>query len=137
MPPERLAEQKEEIYAAWVADLVALKEKMFTLSSLGETNVDGKPAVGVKVSSKGHRDINLYFDKETGLLAKSETRVKDEMLGGQEVGQETFYSDYKEVQGVKVAMKAVIKRDGKLYVEADTTEYIPAEKLDDNLFLKP
>ena len=26
-------------------------------------------AVGVKVSQKGHRDVNLFFDKDKGLLS--------------------------------------------------------------------
>jgi hypothetical protein len=33
--------------------------------------------VGVRVQSNGHRDIDLYFDKESGLLVKTESRILD------------------------------------------------------------
>ena len=32
-------------------------------------------AVGVRVASKGQKDVSLYFNKETGLLAKVERRT--------------------------------------------------------------
>jgi hypothetical protein len=135
MDNEALAEAKEEAYSEWIATLVPLKGKAFHLAPLGEVAIDKRPAPGVRVSSKDHRDTNLYFDKETGLLVKTETRVTDD--DGQEVTEETFLSDYQEVQGTKQAMKFTIKRDGKLYLEGAVTEYQLAEKLDDGVFAKP
>jgi hypothetical protein len=132
---EDLAKAKEEAYAEWVATLVPLTDKKFSLSPLGEINIDKRPALGVKVSSKGHGDVDLYFDKETGLLVKTEARVKDD--SDQEVTEETFLSDYKEVQGTKQATKLTIKRDGKLYLEGEVSDYQLAEKLDDSVFAKP
>jgi hypothetical protein len=50
--------------------VVLLKDKDFTLAAADEIQVNGKPALGVKVSYKGQPDVTLYFDKESGLLAK-------------------------------------------------------------------
>jgi hypothetical protein len=61
--------------------------------------------------------------------------VKDD--NDQEVTEESFFSDYKEVQGTKQAMKFTTKRDGKPYLEGEITEYHPAEKLDDSVFAEP
>jgi hypothetical protein len=130
-----LAEAREEAYAEWVATLVPLKDKKFRLAPLGEVAVDGRPALGIKVSREGHRDVNLYFDREMSLLVKTETRVKDD--DGQEVTEETFLSDYKEVQDTKQAMKVKVKRDGKLYLEIEVTDCQLAEQLDDSVFAKP
>jgi hypothetical protein len=104
---------------------------------LPEAKVGDRAAVGVKVSSAGHRDVDLYFDKMSGLLVKSETRVKAEEMDGKEVSQETVFTEFKEIDGAKVATKFVIKRDGKPYVEAELTDLKPAAKLDDKLFAKP
>jgi hypothetical protein len=136
MSKDEVAEAKEQAFAGWVATLAPLKDKQFTLATTGETTIEKKTALGVKVSSKGHRDVDLYFDKETGLLIKSETRVKDDG-SGQEVSEETFYEDYKEVQGTKQAMKFATKRDGKLFLELDITELTLADKLDASTFAKP
>ena len=134
---DQIAEAKEECYVGWVSSLLPLKDKAFQLSPLGEVKVDGKPAVGVRVSHKGHRDINLFFDKESGLLVKRESVIKDFMADGKEVTQETLFSNYKEVKGAKFPMKVVLNRDGKKYVESEMTEIEPKEKIDDAVFAKP
>jgi hypothetical protein len=135
MDKDQLDEAKEQARTGWVATLVPLKDKQFTLATTGEIEIGKRPALGVKVSSKGHRDVDLYFDKETGLLVKTEARAKDE--GGKEVTNETFYADYKDVQGVKQAMKVTVKRDGTLYVEGEVSEYQLGESLDASVFAKP
>jgi hypothetical protein len=135
MDADRLASQKETMYAGTVAKLIGLNDKAYTLTPLGETKVDKTPAVGVRVSRKDHKDVNLYFDKEKGFLIKSEFRIKDDQ--GQEVNQETFYSDYKETDGLKAPSKLTIKRDGTLYVEGESFDFKYSESLDDKLFKEP
>jgi hypothetical protein len=135
MDKDELAEAKEQAYAGWVATLVPLKDKAFTLASIGEVEIEKKPALGVKVTSKDHRVVDLFFDKATGHLVKSETRVKDD--GGQEVNEETFFGEYKAMDGLNVSMKFTVKRDGKLYLEGELTEVQFADKQDDSVFGKP
>jgi hypothetical protein len=135
MNEDQVVEAKADMYAGRVATLVPLKSKDFTLAPLGEEKVNGQDAVGIKVSSKGHGDINLYFDKSSGLLVKSQRRIKD--MDGQETDQETLNSDFKDVDGIKHAAKITINRDGKKYVELEVSEYKFVDKLDDSLFAKP
>lgn len=136
-PKEFLDEQKEVMYADWLATLVPLKGKEFKLAPLGESTVEGKPAVGIRVSSKDHRDVSLYFDKASGQLVKSATTVKSREKGGQEVSQEKIFLEYGDVQGTKTLLKHVTKRDGTLYLESTHAEVKRLEKLDDGLFAKP
>jgi hypothetical protein len=138
MTKEMVAEAREQMYAARVTRLLPLSGTDFKLSPLGEVKVGDRPAVGVRVESKNHRDISLFFDKDKGLLLKSETRAKDVQGGGDtEFTVETVYGDYKKVDGVQVPHNVTIKRDGKLFVENEITEAKLAEKLDDSLFAKP
>jgi hypothetical protein len=132
---DELADEKHGLYAGHVESLVPLKDKKFKLAPLGEVKVNDKDAVGVCVSSKDHPDVNLYFDKKTHLLVKTETRVSDQ---GKEVNQETFHSDYKMVDGKMHAFKLTIMRDGKRFVEGDLAEIrIHTQKLDDSIFAPP
>jgi hypothetical protein len=139
MDKDVLAEQQEQSHANWVAYVNPAALKHHELSLVGEAQIDSRPAVGVRAVSKGHRDLNLYFDKETGLLLKGEWRVKDTqgLQGGKEVTQEVFPSDYKEINGVKRAMKVIIKWDGKPYVDAEMSDFQFVDKLDDDVFAKP
>jgi len=134
---DKIAEVKEEQYADRVTSLYPLvKDKAFKLEPLGEVKVEGKAAIGIRVSHKGHLDINLFFNKESGFLVRSERPVKDDMTD-KEVTQEEFYSDYKEVDGVKHPMKVVINRDGKKYVDGTISDFEVKDKIDDAEFAKP
>lgn len=137
MSKEALAEAREQMNAARIAHLSVLTEKEYKLSSLGDSKVGDRAAVGIRVEHAGYRDVSLFFDKENNLLLKSETRGKDLMRGGDEYTAETLYGDYKKSNGVMSARKITIKRDGKLFVEAENKEVKFSEKLDDSVFDKP
>ncbi len=53
------------------------------------------------------------------------------------VKQETFFSDDKEVEGIQIPGKIVMKPDGKLYVEAEIKDPKPTDKIDAKVFAKP
>jgi hypothetical protein len=131
-----LAEARELAWCEWVSTLIPIKAPAFSLAIVGEAIIDNRPAIGITASSQNHRDVNLFFDKESGLLAKTEKRVKDE-TSGQEVTEETLLSEYKAVQGTKQATKFIVKRDGKLYSEGEVSDFQLTEKLDDGVFAKP
>ena len=106
------------------------------MAPLGEVKVDGQPALGIRVSSKGHRDVNLYFDKAKGLLVKVETRDVD-LLTGQEVTTEKIMSDYKEVGGLLRPSKVRVLRDGKKLMDLEMEEVKLVDKFDKEFFDKP
>jgi hypothetical protein len=133
---EQLAEEKENLYFNSVTLLAPLKGKNFKLGLLPSIKIDGKVAVGINVAAKGHRDIKLYLDKETGLPLRAERKVRD-LENKKDVTEETTFTDYKEINGIKVAMKYSVKRDGKPHADAAMTEAKVQEKLDDKLFGKP
>jgi len=65
MPPEALAEFKEQKYAEDLDRLLFVKQDRYGLGLLDEVKVQGRgPAVGVQVKCKGHRDVKLYFDQK-------------------------------------------------------------------------
>ncbi|HEV3444277.1 MAG TPA: hypothetical protein VG099_06515 [Gemmataceae bacterium] len=131
-----LEEMKENLYAMWLTTLTPLSDKSFLLTPQGESKSAERPVLGVKIAQKGHRDVLLYFDKDTWLLAKSSTKAKNVFLGGLEFEAEDTYSDYKEFDGVKRAMKMKQVR-GKMVVEITFSDYKLCDKLSDELFVKP
>ena len=137
MGKEELAEEKEKLLARQVASLYPLKDKSFQLALLGEAKVGEKPAVGIRVSKKGHRDIKLYFDKESGMLVKYEHMTKDYQAGSDEYLESTIFQEYKTAKGILVATKILIQKNGNRLVEAQMTSFEPLEKLDNSLFQRP
>jgi hypothetical protein len=128
----------QQAHVERVTNLVALKDKSYKLSPLGEMKVGDHDAVGVQVTKKDCRDVNLYFDKKTHLLVKAEYRAV-ELIGKQEVQQEKLYYNYKKTEGgLMVPGRLVVNNDGKKFLEMDITEMTPMESpFDDNVFAKP
>jgi hypothetical protein len=134
-PEGVLPMMKSGLYALQMVHLLPdLKGKEFTLSDLGDVKVGDKPALGIGVSHKDHKDVSLFFDKETGLPAKSEVRVSDP--SGKEITIEYLYSDYKDADGIKHPMKITIKVDGKEFV-LELSEVKSKDKVEESGFAKP
>jgi hypothetical protein len=133
---DELNEERESVYSDWATMLAPLKDKAFQLSLLPEIKVDDRAAVGLQVMHRDHRNLKLYFDKENMLLVKYEMQVKD-VENDKQVLEEVYLSDYKDVQGVKQAMKFIIKWDGKPQWDVFVTEVKLLDKLEDKHFEKP
>ena len=134
-PDGELPMMKSALYAMRMPHLLPdLKGKEFTLSNLGEVKVGDKPALGIGVAHKDRKDVSLFFDKETGLPAKSEVHITDP--SGKELTIEYLYSDYKDADGIKHPMKITIKADGK-EIDLELSEIKSKDKVEDSEFAKP
>jgi hypothetical protein len=135
--PDQLAPVRADTYAATLAMRPhLLTGKEYTLAALGEVQIDGRPAVGVRVGRKGWPDVNLFYDRDSGLPIKGEVRVTDPGTA-REVNDECFLSEYREFNGLKHYTKLVWKRDGADYVDREMTDVRWHERLDDALFARP
>jgi hypothetical protein len=56
---------------------------------------------------------------------------------GKEVLNESYFKNYKLVEGVRTPTTIIMKQDGKLFVEANITDLKAVGKLDDSVFAKP
>ncbi len=136
MDEKTLDAMKEVLHGMQIMRMAFTKDKNCEFSPLGEIKVNDQPAVGVKVSAKDHKEVNLYFDKKTGLLAKMEHQTIDAMTG-KEVAEERIVTEYQEIDKVQAAKKVVINREGKKYLEVEITDLKSLEKLGDEEFGKP
>jgi hypothetical protein len=130
-----VAEMRGRLRMDRIVRLTALlSDKAFTLEALGESKIHDKAVVGVKVKVKNERDVKLFFDKETGLLVKSD-RILEE--SGKEVVQEEHYSEFKDIGGYTQPTKFVVFRGGKRLMEAELVDVKYLDKVDETLFTKP
>jgi hypothetical protein len=132
---ELLAELQEEAYAQWVSLLVPLaKDTDFNLAPLPKTKVNDRPAVGIKVTRKARPDISLYFDTENKLLVKVSRKGKE---AGLDAFKEDYFSDYKEVDGVRLPFHILRMLDQKKFHDLKVASYKFLGKADDKVFSKP
>jgi hypothetical protein len=143
MPPEVRAmtrEKQEEfhhtVYVMYLSQVTPLLDKAITLAPLGESKLGDRTVVGVKAAQPGRRDVSLFFDKQTGLLAKTSSRVIDEFTM-KEVTQDTFLTGYRDRGGVKVFDRLTIQRDGKDFIIEEMSDQRMLEKVDPKQFARP
>jgi hypothetical protein len=134
MSKEGVDEVREEAYVLWLATLTPLLKDTYTLSRLPDASVDGRPVSVLKVSAKGHEDAKLYFDKSSGLLAKIERRGRE---AGVLLTKSYIFSDYKDVDGVKLPVHESQLLDGKKFIERTSATYKLLRRADDAAFSKP
>jgi hypothetical protein len=136
MEGDRLANEKRNVYLGAVATFVVpLKEKGFKVEAAAEEKVGDKPAAVLKVTGPDGKDSKLYFDKESGLPVRQVAKVVG--FDGNEYTQETTYSNYKDMGGIKKAAKYSAKRDGEKFIEMEVTEFKILDKVDPKTFEKP
>lgn len=133
---KELAQMKDMMYLDRVVRLTTLlQDKGYELQAAGESKVNDRPAVGVLVKSQGHKDVQLFFDKDSGLLVKTEHQVTNERQ--KEVRQEELYSDFRDLGGFRRPMKVVAYQDGKKTMEGELTDVKYVDRLADTEFGKP
>jgi hypothetical protein len=133
MPKSQVAELRTAVYVQNLIRLTPLlKDKKLKLATADEKEFDKRLAAGITVSSDAHKDVRLYFDKETNLLAAVERPGFDDR--GRAVEHVEIYSGYREASGLKYPGNTLIKQNGKRYVESETTEFTPLPKVDPREF---
>jgi hypothetical protein len=98
-----------------------------------ESTIDERQVRVVQGTTAGRARVKLFFDKETGLLARS-VRFVDTMVGV--VPTQVDYSDYRDVAGVKMPFKTTITwTDGQSNIEL--SEIQPNVPIDASKFTRP
>jgi hypothetical protein len=124
--------RKRQAADAWLAEVAnLLDDPIVTLTSLGQADVGGRAAVGVRVTRTGWPEARLWFDTNTHLLIKRE----DQTPAGRP--REKYLSDYTERDGIKRPTKAIVFTGGVKVAEVTTKEHRHFEKLDPALLERP
>jgi hypothetical protein len=137
MDKDAVANEKRTVYLQVIPITIVplLDGDKFKTESAGDQKVGGKDAAGVKVTPKDGKEFTLYFDKESGLPVKLVAKVVG--FQGEEFTQETTFSDYKELGGIKKATKTESKRDGSKFLEVQITEFKILDTVADKEFTEP
>lgn len=115
--------------------LVDYQAKGNKVEALGTAEVSGKPALKLKLTTKSGDVRTYYFDAATFLLLKWEGIRKS---GEQEAQVESFFTDYRNVDGMRFAFEVDTDSPGSNIVQKLTISKIELNpQIDDARFLKP
>ena len=114
-----------------------LDKKKFTVKAGDDEDVKGKKAAVLIVTPQAvKKEVKFYFDKTSGMLVKTAHQGVGPGDGGApaKVYEESFYSDFKKVNGVQVAMTMEVKHDDKKFMTVTLNNVELKEKIDDKEF---
>lgn len=133
---DALANEKRTAYLALIpVTIVPLKASGFKVETIADAPVNGKPAAGVKVTPPDGKEFSLYFDKESGLPVRLVAKVAGFM--GDEFTQDTTFSDYQDMGGIKKATKLQSKRDGEKFIDQQISDFKVLDTVDAKTFAPP
>jgi hypothetical protein len=104
----------------------SLEERGHQLAIVGKENVSGKATVCVKVTHPKHMPLKLYYDCDSGLLAKAE--LLENLWALDNVPVESIFSKHARVEGVMIPQKIVSEREGQQFREIRIKEIKLSDK---------
>jgi hypothetical protein len=131
-----VANEKRNVYLqAVAATILPLKGKEFNVETAADENIGDKPAAVLKVTTTDGKTFTISFDKASGLPVRVVATVAG--FQGQEVSQETTYSEYKDFDGIKCATKIESKRNGEKFLKLEVTDVKLLDNVDPKTFAEP
>jgi hypothetical protein len=121
---------RELLYSYWLATLLPLDDPQFKLTPLDEILLDGRAAIGVKITCENRPDVRLYFDKDAMTLVKLAREFNGRLF-------EETYDDFAELDGLVYPKKIVQYMIGNKRTEMETTEFRFLDEVDEAIFEKP
>ncbi len=109
-------------------------EKGYTTELLGKEDMEGTEVFKIKQTDKDG-DVYYYFiDAENFVLLKTSSKVK---MGESEVESETFYSNYKEFEGMMMAYSFESKTNGQTVSQINISNIELNPEIDPAIFTMP
>jgi hypothetical protein len=132
LSPEQSAQLIEQ--AGLENPLLGYRDKGYSLVLLGREDLDGIPAIKLKLTKAAGWEIYFYLDAASGLELKSTTVQKS---GAGETLQEIIFTDYKPVSGLLMPFAIENKTDGRTVARLSLTAIEINPAVDDAIFVMP
>ena len=131
-PPQFAGILKAGVQRDIVSMLLALNDNRVRGRRIADLVVEGKPVPSLEVEIAAAKRVTLLFDPQTFLLVAQRYGGAQ----GDPATEETF-SDYRDVQGMKVAFRIRVRVEGQPPIERITQTMDFNVPVDPSLFVKP
>ncbi len=131
LPPEMSASLKDATFRDPIPLLQYLTDSDIPIQLSGSEEVEGKPASVLLLTQPSGESLKIYVSEETHLILKYAFR-ETEM--GTTMEKETFFLDYRDVDGIQIAFNVIQNVNGELYTNSTLTKVEINSELDESLF---
>ena len=134
LPPEMTTSLKDATFRDTIPLLVHLIENDVPVQYAGTEELNGEPADILLVKQPSGGMVKVFISPETHYVLKYTFRETEQ---GVTMDKETIFSDYRDVDGVKIAYHVVQNVNGELYTENRVNSVKLNTEIDAALFEKP
>lgn len=132
MNAEEVKESKKQ--CDLVDELADYKGHGHKVELIGKEDVEGTETYKIKLTKKDGDIEYYYLDAESYLPIKTASKIK---YGDKEVETETYFSDYKDVNGIKRAHNTQVKSGGQVFMETVIEKFEVNVPIDEDIFKMP
>jgi hypothetical protein len=135
--PARLATDEEGDFVAEAEFddlLLDHEDRGIELEDAGRAEVAGRPCLRLLVTVRLADIYTLYVDEATLMVVRRDQRKR---RGGRDVVVETYYSDYRAVNGVMQPFRIQVRSGGRTVTETEITEMVANPEMPADFFAPP
>jgi outer membrane lipoprotein-sorting protein len=133
-PMPEIQEKGFKVQADMDGPLIDWQKKGYTLEVLPDDEVEGTPVHRLRVGAGEGITITMCFDQDSFLLIKQTTKLKQDDA---EFEQDTFMSDYRDIEGRLVPMAWEQRMGGDVQSNMVMESVVFDAPVDDALFTAP
>ena len=135
LPPEVATALKDSLFRDPIQLLEHLSQnKSAQVQFAGSEEVDGTPASILVTEQPSGEMLKIYISEETNYIVKLVYRETEQ---GVTLNKENIYSDFRDVDGIKIAYSLKQNIDGNPYIDSHSTSVKLNTEIDESLFEKP
>ena len=114
--------------------LIGLADGRLRARRVGDIVEQGRRFPALDVDAPGMRPVTIVLDPDTALITRQRYAIP---AGADAAPMEEAYSDYRTVDGLQIAYKAIVRRYGEPFLERIVRTFEYNVPLDAALFTKP
>ncbi len=135
-PPPMLAEFAAGVRRDMIPLLIDAAEGRLTVRALADQKGrDGRPMRVLEISGPAIDRVRLYVDNE--MIIAGQAYSRSDPVAGRQVLTEEVFSDYRDVNGVRVPFEAQLLQNGQPILKRTLTNVVMNGPVSDTLFAKP
>jgi hypothetical protein len=110
------------------------ESKGYKTEFLGKEDMEGSPVYLIKLADTTGDEYTHYIDADSFVVLKVKGSVNYQ---GSKIETETFYSNYKPMDGIIMPYSMESKMNGQTQSQIVVTEYLFNQEINDSIFMKP
>lgn len=112
--------------------LMDYKNRGHKVEFAGQEDVEGVKCFKIKLTNKDDNKVSSYYISSSNYMLVKSVGLRD--IQGQQMEVETFYSDFKDINGLKFAMSRSQKMQGNVFQEVKLEKVELNVPVDESIF---